>query len=180
MRKIRAPKARAKILVFLTKKVNILADFLSKFTRIWTKIFACGADRRRRREKFSKLNSFKAKKHGKSTALEGVITPITPPQKTALGMCKAMCMCTVIRCGAGQGQCKMVTQAGHHPWQGCAQFTREGQGHHSGHRSRQEGKQLGHTFIVGIWWKTLRTSSFVHISILELSNCHISILWTFP
>ena len=34
MRKIRAPKARSKILVFLTKKINILADFLSKFTTL--------------------------------------------------------------------------------------------------------------------------------------------------
>ena len=51
----RAPKARAKILVFLTKKIKILIDFLSKFTIIWTKIFGCGADRRRRREKLGTL-----------------------------------------------------------------------------------------------------------------------------
>ena len=48
-------KAHAKILVFLTKKIKFWFFFPLKFTRIWTKIFGCGADRRRRREKLGIL-----------------------------------------------------------------------------------------------------------------------------
>ena len=42
------------ILVFLTKKKDF-DWFFVKIYRIWTKIFACGADRRRRREKLGIL-----------------------------------------------------------------------------------------------------------------------------